>query len=337
MPSGFSACDARRMTSLLIVLSMPDEVVARYCEPLKARFPGIEINAVNHRDKIDPYIGRTEILLTFGAMMTDEVYRKAPQLQWVQVLGTGVDKVVDAPTLASHVLVTNMHGIHGAPCAEAAIASMLALSRQLKRSLRAQDRKAWERFPVRILAGKTVTIFGIGVIAAALAPLCKAFGMRVIGVTSAPRDLPGFDQVVGRDRLIEAVGEADHLVLLTPLTRATREIVGDAVLAAMKPGAVLVNLARGGIVDETALIRALEEGRIAGAALDVFSVEPPLQDNKLWALPNVIMTPHLGGFYEEYPDQVLPVVEENLRRFLAGERRNMINFVNREGVEVRSP
>jgi D-2-hydroxyacid dehydrogenase (NADP+) len=325
------------MTSLLIVLAMPDEVVARYYEPLKARFPGVEVNAVNHRDKIDPYIGRTEILLTFGAMMTDEVYRKAPRLEWVQVLGTGVDKVVDAPTLARHVIVTNMHGIHGPSCAEAALASMLALSRQLKRSLRAQDRKAWDRFPVRILDGKTVTIFGIGVIATALAPLCKAFNMRVIGVTSAPRELPGFDRVVGRDKLTEAVRDCDHLVLLTPHTLATNQIVNDAVLAAMKPGSFLVNLARGGIVDEPALIRALEEGGIAGAALDVFSVEPLPVDNKLWSLPNVIMTPHLGGFYEEYPDQVLPVVEENLRRFLAGDREHMINRINREGVEVRSP
>jgi D-2-hydroxyacid dehydrogenase (NADP+) len=317
------------MTSLLIVLAMPDGVIARYRDPLRAHFPEIEIAAVNHRDKIDPHIARTDILLTFGAMMADEVFRKAASLKWVQVLGTGVDRVADSPSLGNDVIITNIHGIHGAPVAEAAIGFMLALSREMPRSVRAQDRRAWDRFPARLLDGKTVGMFGIGIIAEALAPRCKALGMRVVGVSSAPRAVPGFDRMLPRDALIEAVREWDYFVLLTPHTPATYHAVDESVFRAMKRGSYFVNLGRGETVDEAALIAALEDGRLAGAALDVFAVEPLPAAHKFWSMPNVIITPHLGGFYDEYPDRCLPVVEENLRRFLAGEREHMINIVKR--------
>lgn len=319
------------MTSLLIVLAMPDYVIARYREPLAAHFPDVEINAVNHRDKIDPYIARADILLTFGAMMGDEVFQKAKSLQWVQVLGTGVDRVADLPSLGRDVLITNIAGIHGAPVAEAAIGFMLALSRQLPRSLKAQERHEWERFPARLLDGKVCGMFGIGVIAEALAPRLKALGMRTVGVSSAPRAVPGFDLMLPRQKLAEAVADWDYFVLLTPHTPATFQAVDDRIFGAMKRGAYFVNLGRGETVDEAALMRALDDGRLAGAALDVFSVEPLPRDHRLWSMPNVIVTPHLGGFYDEYPDRSLPVVEENLRRFLAGDREHMINLVAREG------
>jgi D-2-hydroxyacid dehydrogenase (NADP+) len=317
------------VTSLLIILAMPDEVIARYREPLARGFPGIEVNAVNHRDKCDPYIARTDILLTFGAMMGDEVFRKAKSLKWVQVLGTGVDRVADAPSLGEDVIVTNMPGIHGAPVAEAAIASMLALARQIPRSVRAQDRGEWERFAARLIDGKTAVVFGLGVIAEALAPRLQALGMRVVGVSSAPRAIPGFDAVVPRERLAEALAEAHHFILLTPHTRSTHRIVGDAAFRAMPRGGYFVNLGRGETVDEEALVRVLEDGHLAGAALDVFSVEPLPKGHKIWSMTNVLVTPHLGGFYDEYPDRSLPTVETNLRHFLAGETQHMINVVNR--------
>lgn len=317
------------MTSLLIVLAMPDAVIARYERPLKAHFPALEINAVNHRDKIDPYIARADILLSFGAMMADEVFAKAKSLKWMQVLGTGVDRVTDSPSLRPEVVVTNMPGIHGAPVAETAITAMLALSRDLPRSVRAQDRHAWERFPSRLLDGKTAAIFGLGVIAEALAPRLKALGMTVVGISSAPRALPGFDRLLPRERLEDGVAACDHFILLTPHTPATYRIVGERVIRAMRRGAFFVNLGRGETVDEDALLRALEDGHVAGAALDVFSVEPLPPDHAFWRLKSVIVTPHLGGFYDEYPDRCWPVIEGNLKRFLAGDTRNMIHLVPR--------
>jgi phosphoglycerate dehydrogenase-like enzyme len=177
------------------------------------------------------------------------------------------------------------------------------------------------------LKDKTVGIFGVGAIAAELAPKCAALGMRVVGISSVKRRVPGFDAMVGRDELERAVKDIDFLVLLTPFTPETRNIVDAKIFAAMKPSAYLVNLARGGIVDETALVEALKGKKLAGAALDVFATEPLPEDSPLWDMENVIITQHQGGFFDSYPRFAIPVVEENMRKFLAGDTKSMINFV----------
>jgi len=225
--------------------------------------------------------------------------------------------------------VTNMHGLHGDSVPEAAIMLMLTLARDLPRALRNQRERKWERYPARLLKGKTVGIFGVGAIARSLAPKCKAFGMKVVGISSVPREMPGLDRVVHRDALGEVARELDFLVLLTPYTPETHGIVSASVLAAMKPSAYLINLARGGIVDEDALLRALGEKRIAGAALDVFAAEPLPPEHLLWSMDNVIVTPHLGGFHDQYAEEALPTVEDNLRKFLAGDIASMVNVVKR--------
>jgi phosphoglycerate dehydrogenase-like enzyme len=207
--------------------------------------------------------------------------------------------------------------------------SMLALARDLPRALRSQRERKWVRFPATLLRGKTVGLFGIGAIAEELAPRCKAMGMTVVGITSAKRQVAGFDRVFGRDELVAAVRDLDYLVLLTPYTPETRHIVNSGVFAAMKPGSYIVNLARGGVVDEAALIQALEQGKLAGAALDVFAKEPLPDDHPVWGMDNVIITTHQGGFFDGYPDYALPVVENNLRKFLAGDLKNMVNIVKR--------
>ena len=279
-------------------------------------FPELTINVVDHRGKVAPHIATADILLTFTPMMSDEVLRDAPRLKWIQTLGTGVDNLIDLPSLRPDTIVTNVHGIHGAPVSEAVLAAMLALSRQLPGFVRSQDRHQWTKWPVRLLDRKTVGIFGIGVIAEALAPKCKAMGMTVVGISASPRQVAGFDRMVARDRLAEAVAGLDYFVLLTPLTPETRGIVDARVLAAMKPTAYLVNFARGGVVDEPALLDILRRRRIAGAALDVFVEEPLPADHPFWSLDNVIITPHQGGFCDVYPDLALPTVTTNMRCFL---------------------
>jgi D-2-hydroxyacid dehydrogenase (NADP+) len=317
------------MTRLLILLNLPEKVRMQYYEPLRAKFPQVHIDMVDHHAKVDPYIGSADILVTFGPMMSEHVLEKAANLKWIQALGTGVDGIVDRPSLRKDVVITNVHGIHGAPVSEAAIMSMLALSRDLPRTLRNQGNHKWERFPATLLKDKTVGIFGIGVIAKELAPKCKAFGMSVVGISSAKRSVPGFDRMYGREEIEQAVRDLDYLVLLTPYSAQTRGIVGAKVLAAMKPGSFLVNLARGGIVDEAALVQALEKKQIAGAALDVFAQEPLPENHPFWGMEQVIVTTHQGGFCDVYVDYALPVIEENLRKFLAGDTANMINLVKR--------
>ncbi len=317
------------MTSLLILLAMPPEVATQYETRLRAAFPELVIHLVDHHSKVGPYIGEADMLLTFGPMLTDEVVQQAANLRWIQALGTGVDNIIDLPSLPQRVMITNIAGIHGAALSEAAIMAMLALQRGFSRAIRNQDRRAWERWPAGLLEGKTAGVLGLGAIAAALAPRCKALAMTVVGITSVKRAVAGCDRVYGRDELLLAVRDLDFLVVLTPFSPATRNLVNAAVFSAMKRTSYFINLARGGVVDEPALINALQRGQIAGAALDVFSREPLPREHPFWSMENVIVTPHLAGFFEGYADRALPVVEENIRKFLAGDAVNMINVVRR--------
>lgn len=315
------------MTNVLIVLTLPEAIRNRYRDRIAAISPALRVDVVDHHTRVDPLMRDAEILVTFGPMMSSSVFKQADNLKWVQALGSGVDGIVDQPALPPGTIVTNIKGIHGAPVAEAALMAMLALARDLPRSLRLQKEHRWERLPARTLDGKTCVIVGVGLIAEALAPRCKALGMKVIGVSATTRDVPGFDRMEPRTRLLETIAEADHLVLLLPHTPETNELIDTRAIAAMKPTCCLTNLARGGVVDERALVEALENKRLAGAALDVFATEPLPPNHPFWNMDNVIVTPHLGGFFEEYPDYALPVIEENFRRWLAGERKNLINLV----------
>jgi phosphoglycerate dehydrogenase-like enzyme len=320
------------MTNVLIILTLPEPVRNRYYEHIRRTFPQAAVTMVDHVTKAEAHIGAADVLLTFGAQIgeyADGLFKKATRLKWIQALGTGVDNLADQPALGPEVWLTNLHGIHGAAMSEAALMAMLALSRELPRAVRNQDLGLWERWPARLLDGKIVGMFGIGAIAADLAPKCKALGMTTVGISSAKRAVPGFDRMFGRDELLAAVRDLDHFVILTPYTLETRGIVNAAVLSAMKPTSCLINLARGGVVDEDALLAALQTKRIAGAALDVFAKEPLPGDHPFWSLKNVVITPHLGGFYDTYVDQALPVIEENMRRFLAGAPETMINLVKR--------
>ncbi len=315
------------MTNLLILLGLTEAVRNQYRDRLQARFPEVKIDLVDHPSKVGPHIAAADVLLTFTPMLTGKVIEQAGSLKWIQTLGTGVDNLIDQAALRRDVIVTNIRGIHGPPVSEAAVAAMLALARDLPGAVRAQDARQWRRWPAQLLHNKTVGIFGVGLIAEALAPKCQAFGMRVVGVSSAPRPVAGFDEMHARDELLQVVGEFDFLVLLTPLTAATRNSIDAKVFAAMKPSSFLVNLARGGVVDEPALVAALQTGRIGGAALDVFNEEPLRPGHPFWSMRNVIVTTHQGGFCDVYIDYALPTVEANMRCFLNGDIGGMINVV----------
>jgi D-2-hydroxyacid dehydrogenase (NADP+) len=317
------------MPSLLILTEIQEAMRARYKAMLLERFPQLTINVVGHHNQVDPYIADIDILLCFSPPMADHVVAKAKKLKWIQALGTGVDNIVDLPSLGKEVIVTNIRGIHGEPMSEATIAYMLSLSRDMPRSVHAQDRHAWERWPSRLLADKTVGILGVGLIAEYLAPICKQFGMTVIGITGTPREVKGFDRMLVRDDLLKIAPELDYLVVLIPMSPAARNLVGEAVFAAMKPTAFLVNVARGGVVDEPALIKALDSGQIAGAALDVFAQEPLPPDNPLWTTKNLTIFPHLGGYSLGYEDRAMPTIAHNMACFLAGDFQKMINVVRK--------
>jgi D-2-hydroxyacid dehydrogenase (NADP+) len=189
---------------------------------------------------------------------------------------------------------------------------MIALSRNFVAMQANQRQKRWERWPQRLLFEKTVVLVGVGAISEDIASRAKAFGMRVIGVSDARSSAPGFDELLPRRELRTAAKRADFLIVLVPLTAATRHMIDASIVAEMKPGAILINLARGPVVEEIALIEALRAGRLAGAGLDVFETEPLPTDSPLWSMPNVIVTPRIGGMSDIYAEQALPLVIENI-------------------------
>jgi D-2-hydroxyacid dehydrogenase (NADP+) len=315
------------MPRLLILLTLPPDVTEQYRARLSRTFPEITIDVAATAEQAVAALAHADMLITFGQMIKNLRldFTSAGNLKWVQALGTGLDGITDQPALKPGVTVTSLHGVHGAPVSEAALASMLALSRDLPGFVRAQDQHQWKRWPAKLLQGKTVGILGVGAIAEALAPKCKALGMTVVGITSSPRKVAGFDRMHPAGELLHVLGEVDHFVLLTPYSAATHQMIGDKVFAAMKPTAYLVNLARGGVVDEDALIEALRLKKIAGAALDVFNQEPLPPESPLWTFSNVIITTHQGGFCDTYPDLAMPILEHNIRCFLEGDLKGMTN------------
>ncbi len=309
-------------TGLLILDSLGEE----YRKALEPEFPDLVIRACKTENEVGDFIEKTRILLTFS--ISDELIRKAVTLDWIQALGTGVDSILALPSLPRGVLLTSTRGIHGPQMSELAMLLVLALTRRFPDTVRNQDKAVWERWPGELLWQKKAAILGLGAVGEEIARKCKAFGMTVYGINRSKKSVGSVDRFFGVEGLLTAARGADYFIVVVPLTAETRGMVGAEVFAAMKPTSFLLNLARGPVVDEKALIRALESKTIAGAALDVFDEEPLPQGHPFWEMKNVIVTPHIGGTHTSYAGQVLPIFQENLRRYLRGERHTLINRVD---------
>jgi D-2-hydroxyacid dehydrogenase (NADP+) len=305
-----------------------DKDADEYKETLAGKFPGITIHAVTREEDIGPHAEKMEILITIYRV-SDELLEQAVHLRWIQVMTTGVNYILNRPSLRKDVIVTSCRGIHGPQMSEMAFLLMLALNRNFPRVIRNQDQRVWERWPAALLFQKKVGILGMGVIGEEIARKCKAFGMTVFGIDIVPRRIDSVDIYYHPGKLPEVAGDVDYLILAAPATPETHRIVGQKVLSCMKSSAFLINIARGELVDEEALIQALNSGKIAGAALDALPVEPLPADHPLWRAKNIIITPHVGGMSDIYVEQVLPILEENLRRFIQGERQNLVNYIER--------
>ncbi len=250
----------------------------------------------------------------------------APGLRWLQGPGAGIDHPIWQKLLDRGVRLTNASGIHGEPIAQYVFAYVLYWERNLARHLAQQRERRWEIIRSGDLTGKTLGIVGYGGIGRAAGRIARAFGMRVIGTRRTEVEDEILDRFVPRDALLELVEAADYLLLCMPLSDETRGMIGARELAAMRPDAVLVNVARGGVVDEPALVRALESRAIRGATLDVFATEPLPNDSPLWSLENCVVTPHDAGYSPLGDDRLGALFLENLRCFVRGERmRNEID------------
>jgi D-2-hydroxyacid dehydrogenase (NADP+) len=305
-----------------------DRDAGEYKKALAPIFPEIEFHAATREADIRDHVEKMDVLVTVYRV-SDELLKRAVRLQWIQVTTAGVNYILDRPSLKKEVIVTSCRGIHGPQMSEMAVLLMLALSRDFPQAIRNQDRRRWERWPGKLLFQKQVAILGMGVIGEAIAGKCKCFGMTVSGIDIVERKIASVDAFYPPGRLPEVVSQFDYLILVAPSTPETRKIVGAELLSRMKPTAYLINIARGELVDEEALIKALKGGMIAGAALDALPVEPLPAEHPLWRAKNIIITPHVGGMSDIYVEQTLPIIEENLRRFIRGERRNLINYIEK--------
>jgi D-2-hydroxyacid dehydrogenase (NADP+) len=311
----------------ILYIGAPEADAGKFSELARKDFPGIDLFATNDRNLALQHAGRAEVIIGHHFQFDEVLLERAPRLRWIQSLTTGTDAILRLAALRATTLLTSTRGMHGPQMSELVFLHMLALARDFPRLYRNQLAAHWERWPQPLLWDKSIVIVGVGAIAEALAPRCQAFGMKVYGVSSSARVPDGFDAVYPRHELTQVVAMADFLVLLVPYSAETDNLVDEHVIAAMKPGAFLINAARGGVLDENALLQALRQQRIAGAGLDVFRQQPLAADNPLWGAPHLLITPLLGGMSDIYLQQAYPIVRANLQYFLAGRLDAMLNVV----------
>ncbi len=326
--------------SRVALITVPFEV--RWLERLQSLSPDLQIElwpARSGRAVPDDLWQEAEILYTSFATPLPSP-EQAPRLRWVQLYSAGPDPILNLPLFQTPVIFTTTSGVHAINIAEYVLMVVLAWFHRFPRMLEWQRREQWpsnwERsssFVAEELREKTIGIVGYGSIGREIARLANAFGMRVLAMQRSTdhRDsgflFPGVGDPEGTlpdryylpDQLHSLLNESDVVVIAVPLTPKTRELFDDAAFKAMKPTAFLVNIARGDVCNEAALVRALEEQLIAGAALDVFHQEPLPPNHPLWHLPNVFISPHSAGLTPQYDERSATIFEENVRRYLVGE------------------
>ena len=290
------------------------------------RNTGIRFFELRTFDELMARIGQADVLVVSG-LWRNELLGRAEKLRFIQSISAGTDQYAREALRARGIRLASAQGANERAVAEHAIALMLALARQLPQARDNQARRHWRgmisdpALREDEISGKTLLIVGLGRIGSRLAALASGFGMRVIATKRNPAVEAGaVELVAAQDRLLELLPQADFVALTCPLTRETELLFGAGAFDAMKPSAFVINVARGRVVDEPALIRALRQGRIAGAALDCFWEEPLPPHSPLWTLPNVLITPHAAGETRRYEDNVIDLLLENLGRLWRGER-----------------
>jgi phosphoglycerate dehydrogenase-like enzyme len=314
--------------TILLLREKPETLTATDRATIAALAPDMQLVVTDDPAQIEPVLPEVEIA---AGHTPPALLARMPNLRWYQQWGAGADWLMHHPEIATRdFIITNASGVHAIQISEHILALLLAFARRLPQACRAQLRGEWQRQEweqIFELAGKTMVLIGVGAIGARTARLAAALDVRVIGVRRDPAvPAPGIEWMIGPDRLADVLPEADFVVLTVPLTHETRHIIGERELRLMKPAAHIVNIGRGGTIDEAALIRALREGWIAGAGLDVFEKEPLPADSPLWGMENVIITAHYAGATPNYHERAFAIFLDNLRRYKTGEPlRNVVD------------
>ena len=330
-----------------VAIALTPILAARYrtrdLEAIRAAAPGARIVTIGFDGHADGPMDDVEAMLRgrLPAETFDRILYRAPSLRWVHSATAGVERVLTPSSRSRGLVITNARGVFSRPIAEYVMLMILAVSRRLPELIELQAERTWQPLEARELRDVTIGIVGLGSIGRGVGALGTAFGCRVMATRRRPEagshaadgagDEPFLgslmlDRVLPPERLPELLAESDFVVLAAPLTPDTRGLISDEAIAQMKPGAWIINVARGELIDERALARALQEGRLGGAVLDTFREEPLPPTSSLYDLPNVILTPHTSWSSTRVLDRSVDLFCENLRRFADG--RSLVNVVD---------
>jgi phosphoglycerate dehydrogenase-like enzyme len=325
-----------------VVVAFPWDADDEMLAPLRERFPDVEIVAAPFLGRFAHHLPDADDELTDDARaawaraeatlaldLPGPISELAPKLQWVQAIGAGIDHLAEAG-LPDAVVVTNAAGVAAAPIAEFAMARLLQVWKRLPEIDAAQTESSWSTKFGRTVEGLTLGVIGLGAIGTAVADRARGFGMHVIGTrrTYTPGQLhEAVHELRGTGDLHDVLARCDAVVVAAPGTPETENLFDAAAFAAMKPGALFCNVGRGSLVDEPALIAALESGHLGAAILDVTREEPLPADDPLWAAPNIYLSPHCSAAQDRYTETLLALFADNLERYTSGERlRNVVDL-----------
>lgn len=310
------------MRTSVLVLSGPGEPQLAMLDELR---PNAEIVTGNSMHAFEKAVAEAAVVFNWSGSLDllRDVVGKCPNLQWVHSRSVGLEKTLFPELIESSVTLTNGRGVFSSSLGEFALAAILYFAKDLRRMVRNQVAGRWEPFDIVPISGQTVGIVGYGDIGRAVAARVRPMGMKVLAVKRHAPSSPGSDSLVDQlyasDRRLDMLPQCDYVVVSTPLTSETQGMIGEHELSAMKPDAVIINLGRGPVIEERALIQALAEGRIKGAALDVFEQEPLPAGHPFYKLENVLLSPHCADHTPNWLDQAMQFFIEQFKRYRDGQ------------------
>ncbi len=304
----------------------------KYLEAIKNNFPNVEVKKAEDEDVLKKEIKYTDVL---GAMLMrnfdTDLIKMGDNLKWIQSWSAGVDKLLEDNSFKylkeNEIKLTSVRGIHKDSMSEQVMGYLISFSRRLPELIELKKKKVWDRLKVDYLKDKTLSVFGLGVVGREIARKANVFKMDVIGVKrNIDVEIPGVQKIYSPEQTEKVLNKSDYVVVTMPLTEATKGYFGYDEFKAMRKTAYFINVARGEIVKEEEMIKALNQDLIAGAALDVFGKEPLPKGSPLYEMDNVILTPHTSGLFPDYNKEAVEIFKDNLRLFLEDkEMRNVID------------
>jgi phosphoglycerate dehydrogenase-like enzyme len=314
------------MSEKVNILIIYDGLTESHIKKISEISDRIKIRRSKNRKNFNEFVKEVEII--FG-WLDKEIFLAAKKIKWVQVPSAGVGFMLFHEIINSKVILTNSSGVHRIPISEMVMAMILGLAKRLNRYMESQLKAEWTFFSTEELAGKTLGVLGFGNIGMETAWKAKCFNMKVLALNTKPIRRPTYvDKVLGPDDLDYLLTGSDYLVVTVPLTKKTFHLISERELRLMKQSAYIINVSRGAVIDNKALIKSLKEGWISGAGLDVFEEEPLPSNSEFWKMKNVIVTPHMSGTTPHYYDRAVELFCENLNRYLKG--KTLINIVNKK-------